>query len=345
MPVTGSDGPGPDAEPGSGPAERQAVTGPTAELWRRRSPRSPALPSAAALTGIDVATLADATAIALAASDEATALLDGMELRLRTLPTTVSTSAERCVSSVRGPIMWAETITARANALGNDDVFVCMTTGRSFDTIENRLLVEALESIAAASKALRGPTGDRVDPADAGRIDAVAQEAAKWRREDRLADVQPRRLTGRSAARLRGGHRRAKMEPVLAVRRRAREPFRPDDVLGLTDVWTRSLHRTVVRVMDALELPRTLTLSDGGLWSRTMSFRHPAVAGAGPSGLSVRGRPVLTPPAELAGAPWFDQLPRDGVVVPDDAGPEEINRLLGQSRSSSKSGSSSSTSS
>lgn len=335
MPAGGSASDGPVAPRG----------GPTAELWRRRSPRSPALPSAAALTGIDVATLSDAIAIALAASDEATALLDGMELRIRTLPTTVATSAERCVSSVRGPIMWAETITARANALGNDDVFVCMTTSRSFDTVENRLLVEALESIAAASKALRGPTGDRVDPDDAARIDAVAQDAARWRKEDRLAEVEPRRLTGRSAARLRGGHRRAKMEPVLAVRRRSREPFGPDDVLGLTDPWTRALHRTVVQVMDALQLPRTLVLSDGGLWSGPMSFRHPAVSGNGPSGLAVRGRPVLPPPDEVSGAPWAERLPQSGVVIPADAGPDQISSLLGQARSSSRSGSSSSTSS
>jgi hypothetical protein len=86
-----------------------------------------------------------------------------MELRIRTLPTTVATSSERCVNSVRGPIMWAETITARANALGNDDVFVCMTTARSFDTVENQLLVEALDSIAAASRrcAARPPRDSR----------------------------------------------------------------------------------------------------------------------------------------------------------------------------------------
>ncbi|HRW41896.1 MAG TPA: hypothetical protein P5193_10160, partial [Microthrixaceae bacterium] len=151
-------------------------SGATAELWKRRSWRSPAVASAAVLTGIAVSDLTDATALALAASDEARALLDGMELRIRTLPTTVATSSERCVNSVRGPIMWAETITARANALGNDDVFVCMTTARSFDTVENQLLVEALDSIAAASRALRGPTAERLEADDAERIAEVAAE-------------------------------------------------------------------------------------------------------------------------------------------------------------------------
>jgi hypothetical protein len=336
---------GPADAPSAAAVDAAPHPEPTAELWRRRSPRSPAIPCATALTGVDGITLADATAIALAASDEAAHLLEGMEMRIRTLPTTVRTSAERCINSVRGPIMWAETMTARANALGNDDVFVCMTTERSFDTVENQLLVDALESIAAAEKALRGPTGERVAEEDAARIEAVAREAAAWRRDSRLAPVRPGRLTGRAAARVRGGHRKAKMEPVLAVRRRAREPFLPEDVVGLTDEWTRALHRTVLRVMDAMERPRVLTLSDGGLWCRTLSFRHPAAPGAGPAGLAVRGRPVLPPHGEVDDAPWASLMPRSGVRIPAEAGPQEIRALLAQSRSSSTSGSSSSTSS
>ena len=324
----------PDGLRSDGPTGSAAPLEPTAELWRRRSPRSPAIACATALTGIDNVTLADATAIALAASEEAEHLLEGMELRIRTLPTTVTNAAERCINSVRGPIMWAETITARANALGNDDVFVCMTTERSFDTVENQLLVDALESIAAAGKALRGPTGERVDAKDAARIAALAQEAAGWRKDSRLAGVRPRRLTGRSAARVRGGHRKAKMEPVLAVRRRAREPFRPDDMVGLADEWTRALHRSVIRVLDAMERPRVLTLSDGGLWCRTLSFRHPATPGAGPAGLAVRGRPVLPPHGDVDDAPWAALLPSSGIRLPADAGPDELNALLAQSRSS-----------
>ena len=68
--------------------EPTAGSGTTAELSERRSWRSPAVASAAVLTGIAVSDLADATALALAASDEARSLLDGMELRIRTLPTT-----------------------------------------------------------------------------------------------------------------------------------------------------------------------------------------------------------------------------------------------------------------
>ena len=182
---------------------------------------------AAALIGDDVATLTDAVSITLAASPEAAALLDGMEFRVRTLPTTVHTSAERCVNSVRGPILWSETITARANALGNDDVFVCSTTSRSFDTVENRVLVGALEAIARAGRALRGPTGQKVPSDAAEQIASAAEEAANWRQHPRLVDIRagaaqrPRheQAQGRSPA---GPHGRRDRDPRAggaAVRR------------------------------------------------------------------------------------------------------------------------------
>lgn len=305
--------------------------GSTAQLWLRRSPRSSALGTAVALTGVAPATLSAATAISVAASQEATDLLDGMEYRIRTLPTAVATAAERCVNSVRGPILWAETITARANALGNDDVFVCMTTSRSFDRLENRLLVEALESIAAAARAVQGPAGEALDDREVTRIRAVADEAARWRSDARLASIRVGRLTGRAAAKVRGGHRRASMGPVLAVRRRAREPFEAEDLVGMTDTWTRRLHDLVLKVLDTVDQPRVLTLSDGGLWCRTLSFRHPGSPGPGAAGLTLRGVPILPSEPELHGAPWEHLLPPDGIRLSSEASPESIGELLAQS--------------
>jgi hypothetical protein len=301
----------------------------TAELWRRRSRHSPAIPSAAALIGIDSVTLADATAISLAASEEAQALLDGMEVRIRTLKTTVATSAERCVYSVRGPVLWSETITARANALGNDDVFVCMTARRSFDTVENQVLAAALEAIARAGRALRGPTGARVDPMERDRLAAVADEAARWRAHPRLAEVRAARLNGRALARLRGGHRMARLAPVLAVRRRVAEPFVAEDLVGLADEPTRRYHELVLRVIDAVRAAGArvgpLLLSDGALWAGPVSFRHPAAAGGGVAGLAVRGRPVLPAEGMLDGAAWATALPADGVRIGSE---QDLERLV-----------------
>ena len=315
-----------------------AVVSPTAELWRRRTRISPAIGSAAALLGIDSLTLADATAISLAASAEAASLLDGMELRLRMLNTTVATSSERCIYSVRGPIMWSETITARANALGNDDVFVCMTTSRSFNTVENQILVFVLEAIARAGRALKGPTGELVDPAEVERIAAVAAEADRWRHAPRLADVKVRRLNSRSLARMRGGHRMARMAPVLAVRSRVNEPFVADDLDGLADEATRAYHAFVLRVLDAVSRAAgrsgRLTLSDGSLWSGHLSFRHPAGAAAGAEvpGLALRGRAVLPPEDLLDGVEWAGRLPDEGIRVATDADLERLAELVSPAR-------------
>lgn len=306
------------------------VPGPdaTARLWRLRSPRSAAIPSVVALTGVDARRLAEVTAVAVAASREAGILLDGMETRIRTLPTAATTEVERCSGSVRGPILWSETITARAHALGNEDLFVCMTTGRTFDRIENQLLVDALDAITAATRALDGPAAEGLGEEEIDRVRAVAAEAAGWRADARLADVRPARLNGRAAARVRGGHRRTSMGPVLAVRHRAREPFGSEQVSAMADEWTRRLHALVERVLAAMELPPVLTLSDGGLWSRSLSFRHPAAPGPGTSGLAVRGVALLGPVEETEGAPWAPLVPEEGIRIPTGAAPEEIRALL-----------------
>lgn len=303
--------------------------GSTATLWRRRTPGVSAVAFAAALTGVDTSVLGDALSISLAASHEAEVLLDGMELRVRTLTTSVDTDTERCVNAVRGPVLWSETLTARANALGNDDVFVCATPSRSFDTVENRVLVAALEAIARAARALQGPTGAKVAPEEAARIELIAQEARRWRRHHRLVDVRSTRLNGRDLARLRGGHRKSRMLPVIAIRDRVAEPFVAEDMEGLADLWTRRYHAFVLHAMDALTErfgeSDQLSLVDGGLWAGLTSFRHPAAPGGAPAGLCHRGIPLLPRPEMVEGAPWADALPDDGVRI---ASQGDLQRLV-----------------
>jgi len=303
--------------------------GSTARLWARRSPGSPAVASAVALVGIDQLILADALSISLAASPEATTLLDGMELRVRTLPTSVETTTERCVNSIRGPVLWSETLTARANALGNDDVFVCATPSRSFDTVENRVLVAALEAIARAARALRGPAGEKVSPHEVTRIAAVAEEARRWRRHPRLSAVPSTRLNGRDMARLRSGHRSSRMVAVVAVRDRVAEPFVAEDLEGLADPWTRRYHNfvsaTLDAVIDTFDEPAELSLVQGSLRAGALAFRHPAAGGDGPAGLSYRGIPLLPRDELVRGAPWAHLVPTDGVAI---VGPGDLRRLL-----------------
>ncbi|CAN5629510.1 hypothetical protein BH10ACT3_BH10ACT3_14640 [soil metagenome] len=316
-------------EPTPEPVAPAHELGPTAQLWSRRVAGTNAVACAAALTGISIDVLSDALSISLAASEEAVALLDGMELRVRTLTTSIDTDTERCIYSVLGPVLWSETITARANALGNEDVFVCATPSRSFDTVENRVLVAALEAIGRAARALRGPMGSKVPPADAVRIGQVAEDARAWRRHHRLADVRSARRNGRDMARLRGGHRMARMAPVIAIRQRVAEPFIDEDLDGLADARTSRYLGFVLETMDALaqrfDGPRQLTYIDGGLWADDASFRHPGAAGETPPGLCYRGIPLLPPVALVEGARWASKLPGDGVRI-STAG--DLRRLL-----------------
>ena len=320
--MSSSPEPGPD-DNGSG---REPAT---SQLWRSRARTSPAIPFASALIGLDVATLSDAVSISLAASDEARALLDGMGVRVRTLPSSIDAVPERCVNSVRGPILWGETLTARANALGNDDVFVCVTAGRSFDTVENRVLVAALEAISRAERSLRTPVGERVAPRDAARVAAVAAEAREWRRHPRLAGVKGTRLDGRDLARLRGGHRIARMKAVIAIRDRVAEPFVAEDIMGLADLSTLVYHEFVTSVFGRLAargmVAGSTTYSDGSLRLGAATFRHPAVDGSGAPGLSFRGIP-LVPTEELYDeASWADRVPKDAVVISNVL---DLDRLL-----------------
>lgn len=302
---------------------------PTCRLWERQSLGSPALGVAEALIGVDGPALMDAVLLSLAVSDEARVLLDGMELRVRTLTTGVHSEPERCVNSVRGPVLWSETITARANALGNDDVFVCATSRRSFDTVENRVLVAALDALAGAQRALSSDAGSKLDARSVETVRAVAADAASWREHPRLRGVRGGRLDRRDTARLRGGHRVARMAPVLAVRDRLRSPFVAEDLSGLADEHTRRYHAFAEQVLEELvarELVNgVLSLSDGGLWSGAFAWRHPAASGGTAAGLSYRGIPILAPPAVTDRAPWAASVPSDGVLI---SSPGDLDRLF-----------------
>ncbi len=304
----------------------------TAQIWERRTRGSRSVPFAAALTGMDPLVLRNFVSISLAASREATELLAHMEFLFRTLTTTIATESERCVLSVRGPVLWSETITARANALGNEDVFVCGASSRSFDTVENRVLVEALEDIARARKVLRNPDLVTSLSEDVQRRAAVAaEEAAAWRNGPRLSEVSGRRLSSRDVTRMKGSRRLARMATVMALRERHAEPFAVDDVIAMSDPWTRELHDfalwVVSEVADHIRLPARLTYFEGGIWTGPISFRHPAAAGGAPAGLAIRGIPLLPPSSRFEAAPWKSGFPKGGVVV---SSKRDVARIVGR---------------
>ena len=53
---------------------------------------------------------------------------------------------QRCIGELRGPVLWSETMSARASSFGDRDLFICATPSRAYDIDENRILVAALDT-------------------------------------------------------------------------------------------------------------------------------------------------------------------------------------------------------
>lgn len=224
----------------------------TAVLWAHRDRRIPAVAALVALTGRSPALVADAARIDFALSIELEVLLGTMSERMRGLPSVLVGEPERMAHSVRGPVMWSETMTARANSFGSDDVYVCRTVRRDFDCAANRLLVWLLERAASCGRLLRSPRRGAAVTAliDAGtirRAEEVGAAARDWRRSARLAAV-PGSLPDRlELKRIRQSRRPGgEVEVLLAARRRALQPFEPEDAAALTDRVTAKEHEQVL---------------------------------------------------------------------------------------------------
>jgi len=147
-------------------------------IWRRLSRPFNLVHAVPALTGVPASDVADLVTLHLALSAEAEALLAAAPQILRSLASTTSSSAARSNGDVRGPIMWAETLTARANTFGADDIFVCAAPRREHDISENRVLVAALNLIARAQRSIATPAAAHFDADRLALIELNAAAAA-----------------------------------------------------------------------------------------------------------------------------------------------------------------------
>ncbi len=220
--------------------------------------------------------------VSFVASPECEALLDGMDQRLRLLPSTLVDTPERCLHAVRGPVLWSETITARANSFGDEDVFVCRTVRREFDCMENRLLVWLLERAASVGRVLRrevtgsGITGF-MDPGTQRRTEELAARSKAWRTHPRLISVpphEPSRMELTKLRRTRGS--RLHVETLLAARKRASQPFSSSEVAALVDASTAAMHE---QFLDELRKrcvgEWTLECTQNVLSAHGMRWHHP----------------------------------------------------------------------
>ena len=105
-----------------------------------------------ALVGESSAAVAQGIGLAMSTSVEAQSLIDTMHGTVRSLATSLQAQNQRCVGELRGPVLWSETMSARASSFGDRDLFICATPARAYDIDENRVLVAALHVLRKAAK-------------------------------------------------------------------------------------------------------------------------------------------------------------------------------------------------
>jgi hypothetical protein len=222
----------------------------------------------------------------VATSQEAEALLDGMHLALRSLAIATTDRPVRCDGEVRGPILWSETMAARSARPGDAAVVVCATPSRAFDTVENRVLVAALDTVQRAAHHAEGwrhASGYEV----VARARHNAHRALRALDHPALSGVA-RRLDRRSTSRARAGGRRRTYRPALALLERAGAPLRGAHLAQLASEADRRalvlLAATLHAAADAGHPLPPLRPHHGSLVAGPVRWRHPDRAEDGEHG-------------------------------------------------------------
>jgi hypothetical protein len=295
---------------------------PFLDLWGRLSRPFDVTATVSALVGLSVKDTERLVGLALATCDEAEALLDHFPRTIRSLATSMQTQAERCVGEIRGPVLWSETISARAASFGNPDVYICATPSRAYDIEENQALVWALLRIRdAAETAL----ADQVLRTEEDRVARHARrngnDAGRYAEHPSLAGVT-RRLPGpRAMRKIRTGKKKRAYAPAMAMLDRLANPLDPDDVDELCDERTRAQHRVLMRIVHLLEdrtsnrLPEA-RVERGSLYMGPVQFHHGRFGDEHdrPSGIVV--------------GPLLVDLPEEGPDSPDGPSRTEAEAAL-----------------
>lgn len=239
---------------------------------------------ASALLGLPPRATRQLVGAVLATSEEAEALLMAMPSIVRSMAIATTDQAERCMGEIRGPVLWAETMSARSSSAGDPGLFVCATTTKAYDTAENRTLKAALDLVRrAARNAELGVDGHRADGIRRARHNG--QQATRLLEHQTLAQVPVTRPDGRMLQRTRNSTRRHTYRPALAMLRRAGQPLGPADVIDYADDRTRAQHDLLAATLQHLEdvtgASAVLRSDHGGLSAGPVTFHHPGRLGDG----------------------------------------------------------------
>ena len=248
----------------------------TQRVWDAlRRPLDP-VPALDALFGLSHSSARQLVGTVLATSDEAETLLDGLPQVVRSLAVATSITAMRCVGEVRGAVLWSETLAARSASPGAQEVFICASASKAFDTAENQVLVRALTIVRDSAAHSDDPHARH----NGGR-------AIRFLDHRTLAGVGRTKMDGRRLRRARAGTRRHTYEPAVAMIERSAEPLAYAHLAPLVDEATAADHDELARLATVLALPRWV-VSHGALVGGSVRYRHG-------EGIEVSGRAWQTP--------------------------------------------------
>jgi hypothetical protein len=261
-----------------GQAARGPDVSPTEVLWDLLAQPVDPWGAAETLLGMSHGAARFLAAILLLSSPEAEDLLDAMPTLTRSLTIGTVGRPERSSGELRGPILWSETMAARAASSGDHNVFVFSIAARAYDTAENRVLVAALRALVEAARTV--DTHDlRERDTELGRlVNHRAMLAHRWLEHRAFADV-PHRVSRRDRQRTRAGTGRRKYGLALDVLERHAVPLTADELALVTDVPTRAQHRALGALIAELrrrgvDIP-TLTIHRGILQAGPLTYIHP----------------------------------------------------------------------
>lgn len=267
-----------------------SAAGSIGRIWGRlRRPLDP-YEASAALLGLTGRQSRQFVSTIIAASDEATALVQAMPSLIRSLSISTISVPERSIGAVRGPILWSETLSARAASAGDPAVFVCATSNRAYDTDENRVLVLALRSIQRGGRDvdhLHRLGDDDHEGFVAARRNSML--ATRFLEHRALSSVTEVRKAGRALQRVRNSRSR-NYGPALDMIQKVAEPLSPEELRTYCDSRTTAQHDLVVAVLDhvrSMNVPiAPFTVVDGELRTGSIRYRHARCRrGAGPGGI------------------------------------------------------------
>lgn len=223
-------------------------------LWSRMSRPFNLVRALPALCGIPSSHVADLITLHLALTAEAEHLIEAGPELIRSLTSTTTITPKRTIGAVTGAVLWGETLTARANGLGGEDVFVCGAPERDHDTPENQVFAASLGLIVRAGRRLETPAA-----LESLRVDQRAVVADRSSRANRLlshyhlAPLRNTRPTPRAITSARQSRNAPHFAAALEMWSRRHDPIHPDELLSCTDAITRGQQRALALVMLALQ--------------------------------------------------------------------------------------------